>query len=74
MPLKAYQAMPHPAREHLEDLLQLGRIGYVRGIEAKLSEIIEAEPDKAEFAAYLRDLVRRFELGRYMSFLENLVE
>jgi hypothetical protein len=28
----------------------------------------------AEFTAYLRDLVGRFELGRYMAYLENLTE
>jgi signal transduction histidine kinase/FixJ family two-component response regulator/purine-cytosine permease-like protein len=66
--------MVRPARQHLDDLIQLGRIGYVRGIEAKLNEITEAEPDKAEFTAYLRDLVRRFELARYMRYLETLVE
>jgi CheY-like chemotaxis protein len=58
--------------KHLADLLQLGRIGYVRGIEAKLDEIDQAEPDMADFTAYLRDLVGRFELGRYMTYLETL--
>jgi hypothetical protein len=56
------------------DLLQLGRIGYVRGIEAKLSEITEAEPETAAFAAHLREMVRGFELSRYMACLENLPE
>jgi signal transduction histidine kinase/FixJ family two-component response regulator/purine-cytosine permease-like protein len=67
----AADALP---RRHLADLLQLGRIGYVRGIEAKLDEIDDAEPGMAEFTAYLRDLVGRFELGRYMAYLENLTE
>jgi signal transduction histidine kinase/CheY-like chemotaxis protein/purine-cytosine permease-like protein len=62
----------HPGREHVENLKQLGRIGYVRGIEAKLDEIALAEPDMAAFAAYLRGLVRRFELARYMAYLEGL--
>jgi signal transduction histidine kinase/DNA-binding NarL/FixJ family response regulator len=65
------QAVPS---KHLVDLLQLGRIGYVRGIEAKLDEIDEAEPAMADFTAYLRDLIGRFELSRYMAYLENLVE
>jgi signal transduction histidine kinase/ActR/RegA family two-component response regulator len=61
-----------PARQHVEDLLQLGRIGYVRGIEAKLDEIAAADPETAEFTAYLRGLVRRFELARYMAYLETV--
>jgi hypothetical protein len=44
----------------------------VRGIEAKLDEIALAEPETSEFAAYLRGLVRRFELARYMAYLEGL--
>jgi signal transduction histidine kinase/FixJ family two-component response regulator len=73
-------ARPAPAglhavpRKHLADLLQLGRIGYVRGIEAKLDEIDDAEPAMAEFTAHLRELVARFELGRYMAYLETLAE
>jgi hypothetical protein len=55
-------------------LLQLGRIGYVRGIEAKLSEIAQAAPQTVEFTAYLRDMVRDFALARYMNFLESLPE
>jgi signal transduction histidine kinase/CheY-like chemotaxis protein/purine-cytosine permease-like protein len=66
--------MVRPGLQHLLDLLQLGRIGYVRGIEAKLSEITEAEPETAAFAAHLREMVRGFELSRYMACLENLPE
>jgi signal transduction histidine kinase/CheY-like chemotaxis protein/purine-cytosine permease-like protein len=66
--------MIRPPQKHLADLLQLGRIGYVRGIEAKLTELAAAEPEMAEFTAYLRDLIRRFELARYMAYLENMVE
>jgi hypothetical protein len=66
--------MVRPRLQHLIDLLQLGRIGYVRGIEAKLSEIAEAEPETAAFAGHLRALVRGFELSRYMACLENLPE
>jgi hypothetical protein len=52
--------------------LQLGRIGYVRGIESKLDEIAAANPAMAPFAAQLRAFVGRFELARYMAFLETL--
>ena len=66
--------MTRPGLQHLSDLLQLGRIGYVRGIEAKLSEITEAEPETAAFAGHLREMVRGFELSRYIACLENLPE
>ncbi len=67
-------SLTRPNTAHLRDLLQLGRIGYVRGIEAKLTEITEAAPPTEAFALYLRDLVRDFALGKYMSFLESLPE
>ncbi len=67
-------AMQRPGSLHLNDLLQLGRIGYVRGIEAKLDEIIIAEPDSAAFCNYLRDLVHGFQLPRYTDYLETLPE
>jgi CheY-like chemotaxis protein len=68
------RAMTRPSEQHLVDLLRLGRIGYVRGIESKLAEIEQAEPEAKDFCAYLRDLMRGFELGRYMECLESLPE
>ncbi len=75
-PLKrlAPEFFKRPAQNHLLDLLQLGQIGYVRGIEAKLSEIEQAEAGTADFTNYLRDIIRGFELTRYMNYLENLPE
>lgn len=61
-----------PERRHLEDLLRLGRIGYVRGIEAKLAEIESLDAGYAPFVAELRALTRNFALKRYMSLLEAL--
>lgn len=66
--------LPRPSAAHLHDLLQLGRIGYVRGIEAKLTEIAQAAPATSEFTAHLRAMVRDFALTQYMSFLESLPE
>jgi signal transduction histidine kinase/CheY-like chemotaxis protein/purine-cytosine permease-like protein len=59
---------------HLEDLLRLGRIGYVRGIEAKLDEIDAAAPEFAEFTGYLRELVGGFEIRKFVQYLERLSE
>jgi hypothetical protein len=58
------------ADRDLDELLQLGRIGYVRGIEAKLKEWEAAEPEAATFIAGLRRMVRQFELKKYMEVLE----
>lgn len=64
-------ALPIPP-QHLDDLHQLGKIGYVRGIEAKLDEIADADPAHHPVVADLRALVRNFELKRYMATLEAL--
>jgi signal transduction histidine kinase/CheY-like chemotaxis protein/cytosine/uracil/thiamine/allantoin permease len=56
-----------PERHHLDDLHQLGLIGYVRGIDAKLDELAASH---ADFAAGLRRLIREFDLTQYMAVLE----
>ncbi|WP_146010365.1 hybrid sensor histidine kinase/response regulator [Acidimangrovimonas sediminis] len=60
-----------PAARHLDDLKRLGEIGYIEGIEAKLTEIEAAEPDSAAFVGVLRALIRDMELRRYASVLEG---
>jgi signal transduction histidine kinase len=60
------------SRHHLEDLYRLGRIGHVRGIEAKLRELELEDPANEPFAAQLRTLVTSFDLKRYMNVLETL--
>jgi signal transduction histidine kinase/DNA-binding NarL/FixJ family response regulator len=60
------------SRHHLEDLYRLGRIGHVRGIEAKLRELELEDPVNEAFAAELRTLVSNFDLKRYMHVLEAL--
>jgi signal transduction histidine kinase/CheY-like chemotaxis protein len=57
---------------HLDDLYQLGRIGHVRGIDAKLKEIEAENPANGAFAAHLRGLVSSFDLKRYMQVLDSL--
>jgi signal transduction histidine kinase len=60
------------ARHHLDDLYRLGRIGHVRGIEAKLRELELEDPSNEAVAAQLRTLVSRFDLKRYMNVLEAM--
>ncbi|HVI90470.1 MAG TPA: ATP-binding protein [Dongiaceae bacterium] len=59
--------MDLPDQHHLDDLHQLGLIGYVRGIDAKLDELAVSH---ADFTIGLRKLIRDFDLTQYMAVLE----
>ncbi|MFT4046463.1 MAG: ATP-binding protein [Solimonas sp.] len=63
-------AVPATCRRYLDELLQLGRIGHVRGIQAKLREIAEEDPAHEPFTRNLHDLVRKFDLRAYALLLE----
>jgi hypothetical protein len=62
---------PDLAPQHLDDLYQLGLIGHVRGIQAKLREM-ETDPAHRPFADRMRTLVANFDLKRYMHVLEGM--
>ncbi|MBK1841932.1 response regulator [Azospirillum sp. YIM B02556] len=62
---------PDSALRHLDDLRQLGRIGYIRGIEAKLREIEAEDAAALPFVERLRRLVRAFDLKGYMRAVED---
>jgi signal transduction histidine kinase/CheY-like chemotaxis protein/purine-cytosine permease-like protein len=64
--------LPTHSRHHIDDLYQLGRIGHVRGIQAKLQEIEAEDPSNTPFAKHLRQLVANFDLKRYMNVLEAM--
>jgi len=59
-----------PPRQHLADLLHLGRIGYIRGIQSKLADIEAAHPEHKPFVTQMRGLVGTFALNQYMAALE----
>ncbi len=61
-----------PSAGHIEELLKLGRIGYVRGIQAKLQSLAAESPEHEPFVKEMSDIVRTFDLNRYMSVLEAL--
>ncbi len=64
--------LANDSRHHIDDLYQLGLIGHVRGIHAKLREIeIENVANKA-IATQLREMVTNFDMKRYMSVIEAL--
>ena len=54
-----------PPAEHLDELLELGSIGYVKGIHVKLNEIEALDQRYAPFADDLRELVKHFRLDEY---------
>jgi len=60
------------SRRHLEDLYQLGLIGHVRGIQAKLREVETEDGDNRALVKHLRSMVTRFEMKRYMATIEGL--
>jgi CheY-like chemotaxis protein len=59
-------------RRHIDELRQLGRIGYVRGIQAKLDEIEKENPAHRLLVTQIRSLVTNFELDRFMHTIEAL--
>ena len=64
--------LPSHSLHHIDDLYQLGQIGHVRGIQARLREIEAEDPSNKAFARHLQTLVSNFDLKRYMSVLETL--
>jgi CheY-like chemotaxis protein len=64
--------MPVSARRHIDDLYRLGRIGHVRGIQSKLSELESSDPATKPFATHLRGLIVKFDLKSYMQALEAM--
>jgi len=65
-------ALTGRSRHHLDDLYRLGRIGHVRGIEAKLRELELEDSANDALTAHLRTLVSNFDLKRYMNVLETM--
>ncbi|MEJ0084261.1 MAG: ATP-binding protein [Pseudomonadota bacterium] len=63
--------LPVHSQHHVDDLYQLGLIGHVRGIQAKLREM-ENDPTNKPFATRMRTLVANFDLKRYMNVLEGM--
>ena len=54
----------------MQELIRLGEIGYIRGIEAKLTEIALA-PEHQSFVEEARTYVQAFDLSGYDAFLRN---
>jgi CheY-like chemotaxis protein len=61
-----------PDREQIGELLRLGRIGHVRGIEAKLAQLEDEAAASPAFVAEMRGLIASYDLRRYLSVLQGL--
>ncbi|MEB2842822.1 response regulator [Rhizobiales bacterium RZME27] len=62
-----------PGFPHLQDLLQLGEIGYVRGIEAKLADLAKSDEHRP-FTEQAGAYVQAFDIAGYMAFLNRFDE
>jgi signal transduction histidine kinase/CheY-like chemotaxis protein/purine-cytosine permease-like protein len=71
VPASPRKPIKSPGTSHVEDLLRLGEIGYVRGIEAKLADLARQEEHKP-FAEELGTYVQAFDLAGYMNFLTRI--
>ncbi|MCD1265862.1 hybrid sensor histidine kinase/response regulator [Shinella sumterensis] len=60
-----------PEEDHVRELIRLGEIGYIRGIEAKLAEIAGV-PEHQSFAEAVRAYVQVFDLAGYDAFLKTM--
>jgi len=61
-----------PSVKHVEELIGLGQMGYIRAIQVKLDEIGADHPEHADFVTQMRSLVDRFDLDQYMATLKTL--
>ena len=57
---------------HIEELIALGNIGYVRGIESKLASLQRIVPESGAVLNELGAYIKAFQFKRYLSTLESL--
>ena len=74
-PASSLRARPYavPSPAELNTLLELGAIGYVKGIQEKLDALEQANRDYAPFAAALRGLLKQFRLNEYTNRLKEML-
>jgi len=63
---------PGPPIHYVDELIELGQIGYVTAIHRKLDQIAQDHPEHVVFVAQMRALVERFDLGQYMTILQSV--
>jgi CheY-like chemotaxis protein/anti-sigma regulatory factor (Ser/Thr protein kinase) len=67
------RAMPARLDEvHIAELIALGSIGYVRGIETKLATLYRSAPEFTDVLSELDSYVKSFQFKRFLNTLESL--
>jgi len=59
------------AGDFLPELRKLGKIGHIRGISAKLDEMVAARPESRALAARLRACIEAFDIKAFLRILEG---
>ncbi|MDY7579196.1 ATP-binding protein [Herbaspirillum sp. RTI4] len=62
-----------PSSSTMRDLLELGEIGYIKGILQKLDDIEQENPAHLPFTGELRRLVKRFRLNDYSQRIKEMM-
>ncbi|KKB12838.1 ATPase [Devosia geojensis] len=70
---KAGSKLRSPGPEHLRELISLGQIGHVRGIDAKLTELAR-EPENGPLVDTLRERMEAYDFTGYTQILEGVSE
>jgi len=60
-----------PGADHVQELIRLGEIGYVRGIEAKLNDLAK-HGDNRHFAEVMTAHIKAFNIDAYLADLRKL--
>jgi YesN/AraC family two-component response regulator len=61
-----------PESHHLQDILSLVNMGYVKGIHQKLDEIEQLNPQYQSFIALMKQLVGQFKLEAVKKYIEDV--
>jgi CheY-like chemotaxis protein len=61
-----------PPVKDVEELIDLGQMGYIRAIQVKLDTLGTDHPEHAAFVSQMRALIDRFDLDQYMATLKTL--
>ena len=59
-------------QRYVEELIELGQMGYIRAIQVKLDALGSDHPEHSDFVAQMRALIDRFDLDQYMATLKTL--
>jgi hypothetical protein len=68
----ALSAANIPEPRVIDELIRLGQIGHLRGIQDRLADIESHSSTHNDFVAQMRTLVDALDLKRYVSVLEGL--